>query len=141
MLSGAGATPAGPERRDFAAAAGSDDSVGPGADPFEALGAAVRAATSAYLTFRQPMTQASWWSAPAAPLNPAPSGAMLKAPEPPRNRTLTLALLGISVALAIAAGVVGIEDNPPGLLLGLFSAVAFVVAFFIPGGRLGSITG
>jgi len=32
---------------------------------------------------------------------------MLKAPEPPRNRTLTLALLGISVALAIAAGVVG----------------------------------
>jgi hypothetical protein len=50
----------------------------------------------------------------------------------PSNRNKTFILLAICVLLAIAAVVVGIDDNPPGILLALLSATAFVLAFVHP---------
>jgi hypothetical protein len=50
----------------------------------------------------------------------------------PHNRHRTYALLGISVALALAAAAVGVDDNPPGLLLAFLSGAAFTVAFVHP---------
>jgi hypothetical protein len=57
---------------------------------------------------------------------------MLQALATPRNRTRTLILLAICGAAAIAAALVGISDNPPGILLALAAAVAFVTAFVHP---------
>lgn len=50
----------------------------------------------------------------------------------PNNRNKTFALLAICVLLAIAAVAVGIDDNPPGILLAFLSAAAFVLAFVHP---------
>lgn len=46
-----------------------------------------------------------------------------------RNRRWTLILLTICVGMAIAAGVLGIDDNPPGVLSAYLAAIAFVLAF------------
>jgi hypothetical protein len=50
----------------------------------------------------------------------------------PHNRKTTLILLAICGLLAIAAVVVGIDDNPPGVLLAFLAATAFVLAFVHP---------
>lgn len=50
----------------------------------------------------------------------------------PRNRTRTFILLAICGLLAISAWVVGIDDNPPGILLAYLAAIAFVLAFVHP---------
>ncbi|MBM3151826.1 MAG: hypothetical protein FJZ96_06425 [Chloroflexi bacterium] len=50
----------------------------------------------------------------------------------PRNRIKTLILLAICGLSAIASVVVGIDDNPPGILLALLAATAFVLAFAHP---------
>jgi uncharacterized membrane protein len=45
---------------------------------------------------------------------------------------MTLILLAICGLLAIAAAAVGIDDNPPGILLAFLAATAFVLAFVHP---------
>ena len=50
----------------------------------------------------------------------------------PHNRKTTLILLAICGLLAIAAVLVGIDDNPPGVLLAFLAATAFVLAFVHP---------
>jgi hypothetical protein len=45
------------------------------------------------------------------------------------DRIRTSLLLAVSIALGAVAIAVGIDDNPLGILLGLCSAMAFVVAF------------
>ena len=45
------------------------------------------------------------------------------------NRIKTLILLVICCLSAIASTVVGIDENPPGILLALLAAVTFVLAF------------
>jgi hypothetical protein len=57
---------------------------------------------------------------------------MLQALATPRDRTRTLILLAICGAAAIAAALVGISDNPPGIFLALAAAVALVLAFVHP---------
>ena len=47
----------------------------------------------------------------------------------PSNRIKALILLAICGLLAIAAVVVGIDDDPPGILLAFLAATAFVLAF------------
>ncbi len=48
------------------------------------------------------------------------------------NRIKTLILLVICCLSAIASTVVGIDENPPGILLALLAAVTFVLAFCHP---------
>lgn len=48
------------------------------------------------------------------------------------HRIHTWIFLGGSGLLAILAAVVGISDNPPGILLALLAAIAFVLAFVHP---------
>ena len=50
----------------------------------------------------------------------------------PPNRIKTLILLAICVVLAIVAVSIGIDDNPPGLLLAFIAALALVLAFVHP---------
>jgi hypothetical protein len=50
----------------------------------------------------------------------------------PSNRNRTFILLGISAVLVTAATIVGISDNPPGLIMMYLSAVSFVAAFVHP---------
>ena len=50
----------------------------------------------------------------------------------PHNRIRTLILLIICGLMAIAAAAVGIDDNPPGILLAFLAAIAFVLAFVHP---------
>jgi len=57
---------------------------------------------------------------------------MIDALSTPRNRIRTLILLAICGLLAIAAVVVGIDDNLPGILLAFLAATAFVLAFVHP---------
>ena len=57
---------------------------------------------------------------------------MLEALSTPRNRTLAFAFLAISGAAAIAAGLVGISDNPPGIFLAFAAAAAFILAIVHP---------
>jgi hypothetical protein len=57
---------------------------------------------------------------------------MTSAFSPPKNRKMMLILLAICGLLAIAAVVVGIDDNLPGILLAFLSATAFVLAFVHP---------
>jgi len=57
---------------------------------------------------------------------------MLEALSNPRDRTRTLVFLAIFGALATAAVIVGIEDNPPGILLAFGSATALVLAVIHP---------
>jgi hypothetical protein len=49
-----------------------------------------------------------------------------------RNRVLTVVFLAIAAALAAAAGIVGVSDNPPGILLAYGAAAALVLAFVHP---------
>lgn len=48
------------------------------------------------------------------------------------NKTKTLILLVVCGLSAIASVWVGIDDNPPGVLLALFAAIAFILAFSHP---------
>ena len=57
---------------------------------------------------------------------------MLEAFSTPRNVIRTLILLAVCGLLAVAAGVLGIADNPPGLLSAFLSAGAFFLAFTHP---------
>ncbi len=57
---------------------------------------------------------------------------MIDALSTPHNRIRTLILLVICGLLAIAAAAVGIDDNPPGILLAFLAAIAFVLAFVHP---------
>ena len=57
---------------------------------------------------------------------------MIDALSTPRNRIRTFILLVICGLMAIAAAAVGIDDNPPGILLAFLSATAFVLAFVHP---------
>jgi hypothetical protein len=57
---------------------------------------------------------------------------MLEALSTPRNRTVMLVFLGVSCACAIGAAVVGVSDNPPGILLAFLAATAFILAFVHP---------
>lgn len=50
----------------------------------------------------------------------------------PSNRSKTIAFLTICGLSAIASVVVGIDDNPPGVLLAFLAAIAFVLAFAHP---------
>ena len=56
----------------------------------------------------------------------------MEALSTPRNRRCTAVCLGIAGLLAIAAGIVGISDNPPGILLAYAAATALVLAFVHP---------
>ena len=56
---------------------------------------------------------------------------MIEAFSTPRNRNRTFILFAVCGVLAIAAAI-GIDDNPPGLLLAFLSASAFVLAFVHP---------
>jgi hypothetical protein len=57
---------------------------------------------------------------------------MTSAFSTPHNRKMTLIIFTISGLLAIAAVVVGIDDNLPGILLAFLAAIAFVLAFVHP---------
>ncbi len=57
---------------------------------------------------------------------------MLEALSTPRNRTLAFVFLVICCASATAAAVVGISDNPPGILLAFGEAAALVLALVHP---------
>ena len=57
---------------------------------------------------------------------------MIAAFSTPYNRTRTFILLAVCGLLAIAAAAVGIDDNPPGILLAFLAATAFVLAFVHP---------
>jgi hypothetical protein len=49
-----------------------------------------------------------------------------------RNRVVTAVFLAIAAACAAAAGLVGISDNPPGILLAYGAAAALVLAVVHP---------
>jgi hypothetical protein len=57
---------------------------------------------------------------------------MIEALSTPRNRRMTVVFLAIAAVLAAAAGVVGISDNPPGILLAYGAAAALILAFVHP---------
>jgi hypothetical protein len=57
---------------------------------------------------------------------------MIEALSTPHNRILTIVFLAICCASATSAVVVGISDNPPGILLAFGAAVALVLAFVHP---------
>ena len=57
---------------------------------------------------------------------------MLEALSTPLNRQRTYLLLALSAALGVVSGVIGISDNPPGLLCAFVSAVVFFLAFAHP---------
>ena len=54
---------------------------------------------------------------------------MIEALSTARNRTHTFVWLGVCCALSAAAAVVGISDNPPGILVAYGAATALVLAF------------
>ena len=57
---------------------------------------------------------------------------MINALSTHHNRMLSAAFLAVSCISAIAAGVIGIEDNAPGILCAFIAAVALVLAFVHP---------
>ena len=57
---------------------------------------------------------------------------MIDAFSTSRNRIKTLIFLGICGLLATASVFIGIDDNPPGILLAFLAATAFVLAFAHP---------
>lgn len=57
---------------------------------------------------------------------------MIKSLVSPTNRIRTLIFLAVCILLSVAAAVVGIDDNPPGLLLGFLATVAFFLIFVHP---------
>jgi uncharacterized membrane protein len=50
----------------------------------------------------------------------------------PRNRSKTIIFLAICALSGIAAAVLGIDDNPPGILLAFLAAVSLILAFVHP---------
>lgn len=57
---------------------------------------------------------------------------MLQAFSTSASRVRTFRLLALGVVLALAAMIVGIGDNPPGILLAYLALIAFVLAFVHP---------
>jgi hypothetical protein len=57
---------------------------------------------------------------------------MIAAFSTPGNRNKSLILLAVCVLLAIVAAAVGVDDNPPGILLAFLSATAFVLVIVHP---------
>ena len=57
---------------------------------------------------------------------------MIEAFATARNRTVALVFLAVGCLAAVAAAIVGISDNPPGILLALLAAVAGVLVFVHP---------
>lgn len=57
---------------------------------------------------------------------------MLEAFSTPHNQTVSFVFLIVCALSAIASGVVGISDNPPGFLLAFLAAAAFLLAFVHP---------
>jgi len=57
---------------------------------------------------------------------------MIEALSTHHNRVVTVVFLAIAAVLAAAAGIVGISDNPPGILLAYGAAAALVLAFVHP---------
>ena len=57
---------------------------------------------------------------------------MIDAFSTPSNKTKTLVLLAVCGLLTIASVIVGIDDNPPGVILAFLAGVAFVLAFTHP---------
>lgn len=57
---------------------------------------------------------------------------MLDALSTPQNRILTIVFLAACGIAALGAGLVGISDNPPGILLAFLSVAAFILAFVHP---------
>ncbi len=57
---------------------------------------------------------------------------MLESLGTPRKRILTLVFLAICCVFAATAAVVGIDDNPPGILLAYAATVALVLALVHP---------
>jgi hypothetical protein len=57
---------------------------------------------------------------------------MIEALSTPRNRITTLIFLVICVLFAFSATSIGIDDNPPGVLLAFLSATVFILAFAHP---------
>ena len=57
---------------------------------------------------------------------------MTSAFSTPHDRKITLIFLAMCGLLAIAAVIVGIDDNLPGILLAFLAATAFVLAFVHP---------
>jgi len=65
---------------------------------------------------------------------------MIDAFSTPRNRIKTLILLVVCGLSAIVSAVIGIDDNPPGVLLAFLAATAFVLAFAHPWGTARKFT-
>lgn len=57
---------------------------------------------------------------------------MIEALSTHRNRVVTVVFLAIAAALAAAGGLVGIGDNPPGILLAYGAAAVLVMAVVHP---------
>jgi hypothetical protein len=57
---------------------------------------------------------------------------MMEAFSTPQNRNKSFILFAVCGVTAVAAAIVGIDDNPPGILLAYLSATAFVLAFVHP---------
>jgi hypothetical protein len=57
---------------------------------------------------------------------------MIDALSTPSNRIATLLLLLICSLLTITAAFLGVDDNPPGILLAYLAAISFVLAFTHP---------
>jgi len=47
----------------------------------------------------------------------------------PQNRKRTIIFFALFLVLMIAAGIIGLNDNPPGIFLAYFSAASFVLIF------------
>jgi len=57
---------------------------------------------------------------------------MFEAFSTPRNRIRTILILVLCGLLAFAASSLGIDDNPPGILLAVLADITFVLAFVHP---------
>lgn len=57
---------------------------------------------------------------------------MLEALSTPRNRTRTYVFLAAGCSCALAAAIVGIDDNPPGIILAFVAVAALVLAVAHP---------
>ena len=57
---------------------------------------------------------------------------MLSAFSTTNQRIKPLLFLILAGLLASAAAIIGIDDNPPGILLAIFAAIAFILAFAHP---------
>ena len=57
---------------------------------------------------------------------------MIEALSTHHNRVVTVVFMAIAAVLAAAAGIVGISDNPPGILMLYAGAFALVLAFVHP---------